>query len=645
MSEACSILIVDDDRGVRVSLRDVLELKEYEVETASSGQEAIAACSRRRFDILLIDIKLPDISGLDLIAKVEELLPEIDVLVVTGHASFDNAALAVRPSTVAYMVKPLDLDRLLSTIDQIARRKRLEAENARLQKIIQQGKTQWESTFDAISDPIAIAGADGVILRVNLAFCRRFNITFPDAVGRKDASVIFGLDEEESGEAVGHDLLAAGRFLEERSDLAIPGVFLLSCYTVRLESGPGVIYVLRDVTARKRTQEALWQREKQLFQAQKMDAVGRLAGGVAHDFNNLLTIILGNAEILHDLMAEDDPLRERVAVISKVAERSSLLTRQLLAFSRTQVIQPRACDLNTMVSVSESMLRRLIRENIEFTTKLEPGLERVFMDPVQLEQIILNLIINARDAMPGGGTLTVATSHRSLDGDDGPKQHVALSVVDTGCGMDAATLDRIFEPFFTTKDKGTGLGLSTVYGIVEQGGGTIRVDSDVGRGTAFHVFLPPAEDRAAATPVESATDGEVEHRPSTVLLVEDEELIRELARGALARCGHSVLTATDGEQALAAARELEAPIDLLITDVVVPKLDGPKLAERLSAENPDLRVLFISGYVDRELPAEVEYLEKPFTMQKLLSKVGEVLAGQVGAPVPGAPVPGSAAAP
>ncbi len=632
-SEGCSILIVDDDPGVCTSLRDVLELQQHQVETAESGHEALATCERQPFDILLLDIKLPDMSGLDLIARVEKVLPEVDVLVVTGHASLDNAALAVRPSTVAYMVKPLDLDRLLAIIDQITRRKRLETENARLQTVIQQGKTQWESTFDAISDPIAIADANGSIMRVNLAFCRRFNTTFLDAVGEQDSVVIFGR-EEESDEAVGLELLAQARFLEERDDLAIPGVFLLSCYSVRLETGAGVIYVLRDVTGRKKTQEALWQREKQLFQAQKMDAVGRLAGGVAHDFNNLLTIILGNAEILFDLMPADSPLRERIAIISRVAERSSLLTRQLLAFSRTQVIQPKVCDLNTMVSVSESMLRRLIRENIEFRTVLEPKLEQVFMDPVQLEQIILNLIINARDAMLGSGRLTVQTSHRTLakNGDDAgsgdaPKQYVALSVIDTGCGMDAETVDKIFEPFFTTKEKGTGLGLSTVYGIVEKGGGTIRVDSELGRGTAFHVLLPPAEAQEEAAPEAETREGETRQRPATVLMVEDEEMIRELARGALARCGHTVLTAKDGEEALEAATRFDDKIDLLITDVVIPKLDGPQLAEKLTESMPDLKVLFISGYVDREMPADIEYLEKPFTMQKLLLKVGTVLAG------------------
>ncbi len=629
MSQACSILIVDDDPGVCTSLRDVLELQKHEVASASSGAEALAVCESRHFDILLLDIKLPDMSGLDLIARVEEVLPEVDVLVVTGHASLDNAALAVRPSTVAYMVKPLDLDRLLAIIDQIARRKRLETENARLQRVIQQGKTQWESTFDAISDPIAIADADGLIVRVNLAFCRRFNTTFLDAVGKQDSAVIFGLDEE-SEEAVGIELLAQARFLEERDDLAIPGVFLLACYSVRLETGAdaGVIYVLRDVTARKKTQEALWQREKQLFQAQKMDAVGRLAGGVAHDFNNLLTIILGNAEILYDLMPADNPLRERIAIISRVAERSSLLTRQLLAFSRTQVIQPKVCDLNTMVSVSESMLRRLIRENIEFRTELEPKLEKVFMDPVQLEQIILNLIINARDSMLGSGKLTVKTSHRTLEEGDGePAQYVALSVIDTGCGMDAETVDKIFEPFFTTKEKGTGLGLSTVYGIVEKGGGTIRVDSELGRGTAFHVLLPPVDAEEEVADEAETKEGETRQRPATVLMVEDEEMIRELARGALARCGHTVLTAKDGEEALEAARSFDDKIDLLITDVVIPKLDGPQLAEKLTDSMPELKVLFISGYVDREMPAEIDYLEKPFTMQKLLLKVGTVLAG------------------
>ena len=635
MKDACSILIVDDDQGVCTSLRDVLEAKNHEVETASTGSDALAACERRSFDLLMLDIQLPDISGLDLISRVEELRPETDVLVVTGHATFDNAALAVRPSTVGYLTKPLDLDRLLAIIDEIAKRKRLERENERLQAVIRQSKSQWESTFDAISDPILIAESDGSILRVNLAFCRRFNTTFLDAVGKKDSRILFGMEEELDG-AVGHELLASARFLEERNDLAIPGVFLLSCYSVKLEGDNGIIYVLRDVTARKKTQEALWQREKQLFQAQKMDAVGRLAGGVAHDFNNLLTIILGNAELLYDLMAEDDPLRERVGVISRVAERSSLLTRQLLAFSRSQVIQPKACDLNTMVSVSESMLRRLIRENIDFRTETEPQLERVFMDPVQLEQILLNLIINARDAMPGGGTLTVRTSRQALNdvpgqgggnGHGAPETYVTLSVIDTGCGMDAETVDKIFEPFYTTKEKGTGLGLSTVYGIVEKSGGTIRVESELGRGTAFHVYLPPAAAGAVIATEIDDKGAEATQRPATVLLVEDEEMIRELARGALARCGHTVETARDGEEALALASEQNGALDLLITDVVVPKLDGPELAAKLATTHPGLRVLFISGYVDRELPAEIEFLEKPFTMQKLIHKVGEVLTG------------------
>ena len=627
---ACSILIVDDDHSSSATLRDRLELERgHRVVEVSSGREALAACSASHFDILLLDIELPDMSGLDVVERAEEILPQVDVLMMASGAARDHAALAVRPSTVAYMVKPLDLDRLMSTIDQIAKRKRLEVENTRLMAVIQQAKKQWESTFDAISDPIAIVDDDGSILRVNLAFCRRFNTTFLDAVGQSDAAVIFGCAEEEACSSVGRELLSQARFVEERDDLAIPGVFLLSCHSVRLEGGPGIIYVVRDVTARKKTQEALWQREKQLFQAQKMDAVGRLAGGVAHDFNNLLTIILGNAEILHDLMPEDDPRRERVAVISRVAERSSLLTRQLLAFSRTQVIQPKACDLNTMVSVSKSMLRRLIRENIEFRTVSSPKLDRIFIDPVQLEQILLNLILNARDAMPGGGTLTLETSNRSLVIAEGesPRQFVTLSVVDTGCGMDAATVDRIFEPFFTTKEKGTGLGLSTVYGIVEKSGGCLRVESELGQGTAIHVFLPPtSSEEVIVTEVDGKDDAGF-HRPATVLLVEDEEMIRELARGALARCGHTVLTAVDGEEALAQVHEHDGAIDLLITDVVVPKLDGPKLAERISQANPELRVLFISGYVDRELPAEVEYLEKPFTMQKLLLKVGEVLAG------------------
>jgi len=390
--------------------------------------------------------------------------------------------------------------------------------------------------------------------------------------------------------------------------------------------------LVEDITERKLL-------EAQLRQAQKMEAVGRLAGGIAHDFNNLLTAILGSAELLLDTLAPEAPEREDLEEIRKAAKRAGDLTRQLLAFSRQQVLTPQVLDLNVLVANMEKLLRRLIGEDIELRTAPARDLAAVKADPSQLEQVIVNLAVNARDAMPQGGRLTIETANVELDQAYAeqhfpaqPGSYVLLAVSDTGTGMDAATMSRIFEPFFTTKEtgKGTGLGLATVYGVVKQSGGYIWVYSEPGQGTSFKVYLPrvteaPEPTRpgpAAAAPLRGS---------ETVLLVEDDEMVRTLTRRMLEARGYTVLSASRGEDALGVVERHDGPIDLLVTDVVMPGMSGRAVAQRLLELRPGLKVLYLSGYTDDAivrhgmLEPGIAFLQKPFSADALARKVREVL--------------------
>jgi PAS domain S-box-containing protein len=394
--------------------------------------------------------------------------------------------------------------------------------------------------------------------------------------------------------------------------------------------------IAQDITERKRL-------EDQYRQAQKMEAVGRLAGGIAHDFNNLLCIMNGYSDLLRMSLQDGSESHGYADRIGKAGERAANLTRQLLAFSRKTVLIPRVLRLNDLLTPMADLIHRLIGEDIAFSLKLAPDLGKVEADPGQLEQVLMNLIINARDAMPTGGQLEVETANVMLDENyarkhEGVRQgsYVMMAVRDTGHGMNPAELTRIFEPFFTTKEvgKGTGLGLAMVYGVVKQSGGDVEVESELGRGSCFRIYLPrvlAAEESPAPAPAATATDGT--HGRETVLLVEDEDLVRELARGLLRKSGYTVLEASDGGQALEVAASHASPIDLLITDVVMPRMNGPELERQLTAARPGLKVLFTTGYTDSALSRYGMYergkivLLKPFAPEDFLRTVREILDG------------------
>jgi len=523
--------------------------------------------------------------------------------------------------------------RMLGTVQDVTERHLAEEEQARLAAIV-------ESSEDAIMS----TSLGGVITSWNRGAERLYGYSADEIMGRHARDLVPpGSAEDEQARILAS--VARGEPVQAletrrcRKDGSLVEVALtVSPMRDRTGTVIGASAIVRDLTARRATEATLLRTEEQFRQAQKMEAVGRLAGGVAHDFNNLLSVILGYAILALEELKQGDELREDLEEIRLAAERATTLTRQLLAFSRQQILQPRVVDLNQIILGMKSMLSRLIGEDVELSTSTIPDLGRVLADPGQIEQVVMNLAVNARDAMPDGGKLTIEVTNVRFDAAHASSalgtvhgDYVMLAVSDTGSGMDAKTRARIFDPFFTTKEqgKGTGLGLATVLGVVQQSGGNISVYSELGAGTTFKVYLPRT-DRAIAAALASEPPTTL-RGTETILLVEDEEQVRVVASAILRRNGYNVLEASNGEEALLLLKDLSIKIELLLTDVVMPRMGGRKLTEHVAPLRPQLRLLFASGYTDDAivrhgvLDAGVAFLQKPFTPHALLSKVREVL--------------------
>lgn len=513
------------------------------------------------------------------------------------------------------------------------------SDQKRREELLQKSELKFRTIFERVAVGIALVSIDGQLLESNPALQEMLGYgeeelrkrVFNKFMHPDDAAIDVDLDGE---------LIAGKRDhyqIEKRFIRKDGGVIWgqLSVSLVRGEKGerPFTICMVEDITERKRL-------ETQFFQSQKMETIGRLAGRIAHDFNNLLTVIKGYTQLSLNQIQEGDPCRENIEEIKGAAERAAELTNQLLAFSRRQILDMKVLDLNTIVRGLEKMMGRIIGEDIEMFTVLDDHLGRVKTDPGQIEQVILNLVVNARDAMPSGGKLAIETANVVLDEAYArahigvtPGNYVMLSVSDTGCGMSPEIKELIFEPFFTTKEegKGTGLGLSTIYGIVKQSGGTIWVYSEPRRGTTFKIYLPRVEEETGAPPMQD----DPEHLPrgnETVLVVEDDSSLRALAAHVLRYQGYKVLEATNGDEAIAIAREnIQGKIHLLLTDVVMPHMGGRELVKRMKTLHSGIRVLFISGYTDHAithhagLKPGTPFLQKPFSPTALAKKVREVL--------------------
>ena len=507
----------------------------------------------------------------------------------------------------------------------ITERKRAEESNARLATAVEQA-----------SEAILITDVSGSIVYANPSFEKTSGYTREETIGKNPRILKSGKQDDEfyreMWAVLSQGNVWRGHLVNKRKDGAL---FEEDATISPVRDAAGRIV---DYVAVKRDLSNEMRLEQQLFQAQKMEAVGRLAGGVAHDFNNLLGIITGYGEIVHKRMPKEDPLKAKMEQILKAADRAAGLTRQLLAFSRKQVLQPKILNLNTVVSEMEKMLRRLIGEDVAFSTRLAPGLGSVRADQGQIEQVLMNLAVNARDAMPDGGQIIVETCNADLDASNASARqpmpggrYVMLAMTDTGSGIDTATQTQIFEPFFTTKGvgKGTGLGLSTVHGIVKQSEGSIWVESKVGVGTTFKVFLPRIDEEASAPHLVSR--GPLPRGHETVLLVEDEESLRHLLNETLETHGYSVLVAQDAADAARIAEEHSGPIELMVTDVIMPGMTGPRIVDLIAPTRPEMKVQFISGYSDEAVarhglagPGRA-FISKPFSPETLLRQVRELL--------------------
>jgi two-component system, cell cycle sensor histidine kinase and response regulator CckA len=511
----------------------------------------------------------------------------------------------------------------------------------RVESALRENEARFRAIYEGAAVGIALVDMGGRLLESNRTLQDMLGFSGRDLKDRVFAE--FTYPEDKISEAPLYKDLVEGKrdhYRLEKRYIRKDGSLVWSRLNVSFagddEGEPEfTIHMVEDITEQKRL-------ENQFLQSQKMETVGRLAGSIAHDFNNLLTIIKGYSQLAMAEHQNGTRLRESIREIEKATDNASALTRQLLAFSRRQVMEVKIIDLNILIKNLEKMLRRVIGEDIEMTVHLAENLGRVRTDPAQIEHVILNLTVNARDAMPAGGKLTLQTRNVELDEDYArsqigvsPGNYVIILVGDTGCGMPPEVRERIFEPFFTTKEKGkgTGLGLSTVYGIVKQSGGHILVYSEPGHGATFEIYLPRVEEgMAVKTPPEQSQSGDLPRGNEIVIVVEDEPSLRALAAYVLRKQGYTVLEAANGEQAMQiASQSVVKEIDLLVTDVVMPHMGGKELAKRFKVIYPSAKILYISGYLDRAFPdqasfePEVPFLEKPFSPEDLVKEVREVL--------------------
>jgi two-component system, cell cycle sensor histidine kinase and response regulator CckA len=679
------ILNVDDREENRYLVEALLKGNGYEVVSVANGAEALSQLRSTSFDLIISDILMPVMDGFQLCraVKAEEGMRCIPFIVYTAtYTGPQDEAFAIKIGADRFILKPCEPDTFIEEVRDVLEAaqtggnvsqpvppapeeevlklynerlvRKLEQKMLQLEKevrarqnteeILRQSEKKYRSLYNSIRDAILVADTDRRIIDCNQAFVDLFGYTLSEIAGKETCVLYENREEfEHLGAAVQdktHDSKILHTIHYKKKDGAIfPGE--VNVFFLRNDEGAkaGLIGLIRDITERVRAEKTQKDLELQLHQAQKMESVGRLAGGVAHDFNNMLSVILGYSELALQKLVPGDKLYGDLREIHKAAVRSTDITRQLLAFARKQIIAPIALDLNEAVEGILKMLRRLIGEDIDLAWLPGIGPLPVMMDPSQVDQLLANLCVNARDAINGVGRITIETDTISFDTDyyadhPGffPGDYVLLAVSDDGCGMDRDTIGNIFEPFFTTKEigQGTGLGLATVYGIVKQNNGFINVYSEPGKGTTFKIYLARHADPALVTPRESPA-GISAGRGESILVVEDEASILKLAARMLEELGYTVMTADSPNQALRLAEEGPIKIDLLITDVVMPGMNGKELSSQLQEICPGLKTLFMSGYTANViahrgvLDEGIHFIQKPFSTESMAIKVRAAL--------------------
>lgn len=632
------LLLEDVDEDAQLAELELRKAKlDFVLRRATNRVEYERALREFRPDLVISDHNLPQFSGDAALRLTRDQGFTMPFILVTGSLDEETAVEYMKAGATDYILKDRRARLAPAVLSALDRQ--------RVGQQLHEQERYFRSLIEQAMDVIAVLDAEAAIKYASPSVAQVLGFAPEELVGRSILDLVHPEDSEGTLKAFAEGVARGegnGRLLElrlrrkdgEYRTLEATGRYLVDDPTVN-----GVVINARDVTDRRLL-------ERQLLQSQKMEAVGRLAGGVAHDFNNILTAILGYTGLLLDGLPTLSPLRPDLDEIRNAANRATGLTRQLLAFSRKQVLEMRVLDLNELVSDMDRLLRRLLGEDIDVVTKLDRALGAVRADASQLEQVIVNLAVNARDAMPEGGKLTVETANAELDETYArehlpvrPGSYVMLAVSDNGVGMSPETMSHVFEPFFTTKDKGkgTGLGLATVYGIVKQSGGSIWCYSEPGQGTTFKVYLPRVEATPEGAPAPAPLGPR--HGTETVLLVEDEPELRTLTRRVLEKHGYTVLEAATADAALGIARIHPGPIHLLLTDVVLPGISGRRLADDLLVRRTELRALFMSGYTEEAivhrgvLAANTAFIHKPFTGDGLAAKVREVLDARRSGPV------------
>ena len=630
------VLVLEDSEpdfelALHALRRDGLLVDAVRVET----EEDFARELERGPDIVICDFRLPGFDALRALELRDEAGSEVPVIIVSGTVGEEQAAAAMKRGAADYLLKDR-MGRLGQAVRNALREQRLVVAGRRAREETRRGEERLRLMVESVQDyAIFLLDEAGAVASWNGGAERIHGLRESDALGRDMAELLL---PEGSGPAERERMLGrareAGRVEEEGWRRRGDGEPFRANVVLRplvVGSDAGYLVVVRDVTEQREL-------EAQFQQSQKMEAVGRLAGGVAHDFNNLLTVITGSAEMLSEDLDADDPRRADAEEIRRAAERGAALTRQLLAFTHRQVRRPLAIDLRAVVDEMDGLLARVIGEHIEVVTQAPAQPLAVHADPTEIEQVVMNLAVNARHAMPEGGVLSILLDEVRLDeaavarmGGLAPGGYARLRVSDTGHGIAPDVMPHLFEPFFTTKGpgEGTGLGLPTVYAIVTHSGGHVGAESREGAGAAFIIHLPLTDAAPVAETGPDAASGIGQTGSESILLVEDEPAVRRLVSRTLERAGYSVLVAESG--AAAAALWTRTPIDLLLTDVVMPGADGAELARRFSAERPGARVLFMSGHTEGALvdraarEAQAPFLQKPFTPAELARRVREVL--------------------
>ncbi|MBZ0265976.1 response regulator [bacterium] len=664
VQDSYKVLTIDDEPGFRENISDYLEDLGYTVVGAPDGETGWRMIENESPDLILCDLRMPKMNGLDFLAKVRESAIEIPIIIISGKGILSDAVLAMKLGAVDYLQKPIiDLDQLGDAVNRAFEKKysakfgkQIESDltidfgqsdatlnstdnSNNYERALRESEARYRTIFESTTDAFLLLSDDQVI-DCNKRALEIFRCTREALLGKS----FYALSASQSGDEQEDYLFARSniemaqqgspRIFEWHNRRLTGEVFTTEISLSRLatfENAP-LLVVVRDTTERKRL-------ENQLNHSQKMEAIGRLAAGVAHDFNNLITVIWGNAEIVKMRYQTNQKLCGDLDVIIETAYRATNLTRQLLVYSRKEYFEPKINNLNSVLDNLDKMLRRVIGEDIDLTIKKTADIGNTLVDAGMIEQAIVNICINARDAMPQGGLLTIKTRETNLPGDYIPtipeflpRDCVAVDISDTGTGIPKDILDKIFEPFFTTKDasKGTGLGLSNVYGIVKQNRGDIKVESIIRKGTTFTIYLPLATGNIEVM----EEDDDVADNllgVEKIMIVEDDKQVADLVQKMMKRFGYEITLIKRGDEALEILKESADKFDMVVSDVVLPKVSGVELAKYIREHNPDVKVLLISGYTDDSLAhygldeTVHTLIRKPFHLSVLIKKIREML--------------------